>query len=320
MHRELDETIASISRYSKKDGATWRLLATDFVRSKDAIAEWMNSPPESLVYKTQKLARLPHGMDEDRIGLQSFRSWGNEHFECEETRVFIGAFASHASVAPDDAGGGHLAWLFTSLLQNVGNRAVKGGMHHLPLALAAYLRSQGGEIRTRTRVAKIVVDGGRAVGVELVDGEAILISKKGVIASNADPRQLIVDFLGEENVGAELVAKIQRYEWGDGYMTIYLALDGPVTYNAGLDAQRSPYVHATAPSLEYLARVYTECRSGLLPAAPFVLMCNDSVIDPSRAPAGKAVMKMIVHNVPYEICGDATGKIRGRTWDEVKEP
>jgi phytoene dehydrogenase-like protein len=31
-------------------------------------------------------------------------------------------------------------------------------------------------------------------------------------------------------------------------------------------------------------------------------------------------MKMIVHNVPYDIRGDATGKIKGRTWDEVKEP
>jgi phytoene dehydrogenase-like protein len=57
-----------------------------------------------------------------------------------------------------------------------------------------------------------------------------------------------------------------------------------------------------------------------LPAAPFVLMCNDSVIDPSRAPPGKAVMKMIVHNVPYDIRGDATGKIGARNWDEAKEP
>jgi phytoene dehydrogenase-like protein len=48
-------------------------------------------------------------------------------------------------------------------------------------------------------------------------------------------------------------------------------------------------------------------------------MCNDSVIDPTRAPAGKAVMKMIVHNVPYEIRGDATGKIGGRDWKKVKE-
>ena len=108
---------------------------------------------------------------------------------------------------------------------------------------------------------------------------------------------------------------MQRYEWGDAYMIIYLALDAPVTYNAGPDAQRSPYIHATDPSLEYLARIYAECRSGRLPAYPFVLMCNDSVIDPDRAPAGKAVMKMIVHNVPYEISGDATGKISGRTWE-----
>jgi phytoene dehydrogenase-like protein len=31
-------------------------------------------------------------------------------------------------------------------------------------------------------------------------------------------------------------------------------------------------------------------------------------------------MKMVVLNVPYQIRGDATGKIHGRSWDEVKEP
>ena len=320
MHQDVEGTVASISRYSKNDGDTWRKLAAEFVAAKDAIAAGMNSPPESLVQQTEDLAHAPGGMDEYRFGLQSFRSWGNEHFESEHTRLFIGAWACHASVSPDDAGGGQLAWLFASLLQDVGNRAVKGGMHNLPLALAAYFRSQGGEVRTGARVAKILVEHGRAAGVRLVDGEEIRINAKGVVACNADPRQLIVDFLGEENVGAELVAKMQRYEWGDGYMVMYLALDAPVTYNAGPDAQRSPYVHAAPPSLEFLATDYAQCRSGRLPAFPFVLMCNDSVIDPSRAPAGKAVMKMIVHNVPYEIRGDATGKILGRTWEEVKEP
>jgi beta-carotene ketolase (CrtO type) len=79
------------------------------------------------------------------------------------------------------------------------------------------------------------------------------------------PRQLIVDFLGEDTVGGGLVAKMRRYEWGNGYMVIYLALDAPVTYNAGPDAQHSPYVHAMTPSLEYLARVYAECRSACCP-------------------------------------------------------
>ena len=44
-----------------------------------------------------------------------------------------------------------------------------------------------------------------------------------------------------------------------------IALDAPVTYNAGPDAQHSPYVHAMTPSLEYLARVYAECRSACCP-------------------------------------------------------
>ncbi len=319
MHRDVAGTVAGIGRYSTKDGETWRRLSADFLRQKDSIAAWMNSPPPPFLQETEQFARLPGGMDEYRAGLQSYRSWSNEHFESEEARLFIGGWACHVSISPDDAGGGHLAWLFASLIQNLGNKAVKGGMHHLPLALAAYLQSQGGEIRTGARVTKILTAGGRATGVRLTSGESIGIADGGLIASNADPRQLIVDFLGADQVGQELVAKMQRYEWGDGYMTIYLALDAPVTYKAGPAAQASPYVHATTRSLEYLSRVYTECRSGLLPAAPFVLMCNDSVIDPTRAPPGKAVMKMIVHNVPYEIRGDATGKIDGRNWDEVKE-
>jgi len=213
-----------------------------------------------------------------------------------------------------------MAWLFASLIQDLGNRAVKGGMHYLPLALAGYLHSQGDEIRTGARVLKNLVDDDRATGLRLTNGDEIALTPEGVIASNVDPRQLIIDFLGEKNVGRDLVAKMRRYEWGDAYLVIYLALDAPLIYEAGSDAQHGAYVHASAPSLEYLARIYAECRSGQLPAYPFVVMLNDSTVDPSRCPAGKAVMKLLVHNVPYEISGDATGKIRGRIWDEVKDP
>ncbi len=36
----------------------------------------------------------------------------------------------------DDAGGAALAWPFGTVLQDVGNNLVKGGMHHLPQVLA----------------------------------------------------------------------------------------------------------------------------------------------------------------------------------------
>jgi phytoene dehydrogenase-like protein len=50
-----------------------------------------------------------------------------------------------------------------------------------------------------------------------------------------------------------------------------------------------------------------------------VVSWNDSVIDPSRAPEGKHLKKFVVIGVPYEIKGDATGRIQGRTWDGAKE-
>ena len=188
MHREVEDTVASIGRYSKTDGETWRWLAGDFVQAKDDIARWMNSPPAPLSDEIDKMVLRPGGMDEYRAGLQSVRSWGEEHFEREETRLFIGAWACHVGLAPDDVGGGHMAWLFASLIQDLGNRAVKGGMHHLPLALAGYLRSQGGKIRTGARVSKILVQDGRATGVRLTSGEDLGITAEGLIASNVDPR------------------------------------------------------------------------------------------------------------------------------------
>jgi beta-carotene ketolase (CrtO type) len=81
MYRDVEGTVASISRYSKNDGDTWRNLAAEFVKGKDSIAAGMNAPPESLVQQTEKLANAPGGGDEYRFSLQSFRSWGNEHFE-----------------------------------------------------------------------------------------------------------------------------------------------------------------------------------------------------------------------------------------------
>ena len=181
----------------------------------------------------------PAGSDEYRLGLQSTRSWCDEWFEADETKVFLAAFASHPGAAPDDAGGGRLAWLFNTILQDVGNNAVKGGMHNLSLALAAYLQSQSGEIRTNAQVRKIVVKHGKAVGIQLTDGEEIAVSR--VIASSVDPYQLIVHFLGEKIVGPEIVAKLDRYEWGDSALVIYVALDGPVEYNAGLAARHSSF-------------------------------------------------------------------------------
>jgi len=80
------------------------------------------------------------------------------------------------------------------------------------------------------------VEGGRVTGMRLTNSEGIAITSSVVVASNVNSHYLIVTFLGEDLVGPDLIAKMQRDEWGDAYLVIYLALDGPVTCAAGPEA------------------------------------------------------------------------------------
>ena len=315
--RSLEKTVENIGRYSKKDAETWRALVERYRAAKDKIVASLFSAPPAFSAEAAALERSPAGMDEYRFGLQSMRSWCDQTFESEEVKCLFGAFALFMAHAPDDAGGAELAWLFGTVLQDAGNNLVKGGMHHVSLALADHLRSLGGEIRTSAGVEKILVGSGRATAVRLESGEEIPVGR--LVASGVDPGQLALRFLGEGVVGPEIAGKMERYEWGDAAFVIYAALDGPVEYKAGPEAGGACHVHLTPPSLASVARASVECRGGELPATPLVVAWNDSVIDPSRAPEGKHLKKFVVLGVPYEIKGDATGHVRERDWDEAKE-
>jgi phytoene dehydrogenase-like protein len=191
-------------------------------------------------------------------------------------------------------------------------------MNRVTLALAEHLRAHGGEIRTSVRVEKILGDAKRAAIVRLTSGEEIPVGQ--LVVSNVDPGHLVLDLLGAGMVGQEIVGKMEQYEWGDPVFVMFVALDSPINYKAGPAARQSAHVHLTEPSLDFFARVYLQCRGGALPSAPMIVSWNDSAIDPSRAPAGRALMKFVVLSVPYIITGDATGRISARTWDDAREP
>jgi len=318
VHRDIEKTVAEIGRYSAKDAERWHALMQQFLAEKDAITAAMFSPPPSFPAAAAKFASSPDGMEAYRFSMQSVRSWADQTLESEATKTLFGSFATFLGASPDDAGGAALGWLFASVLQNVGNNLVKGGMHRVTLALAEDLRAHGGEIRTNALVEKIVGDANRATAVRLANGDEIPATE--VIVSNSDPGHLIIDLLGAEMVGAEIVDKMNHYEWGDSVFVIFVALESPVNYKAGTPAAQSAHVHLTEPSLDFFARVYLQCRGGALPSAPMIVSWNDSAIDPSRAPAGNALMKFVVLSVPYVITGDATGRVPARTWDEAREP
>jgi phytoene dehydrogenase-like protein len=117
--------------------------------AKDKSVASLFSAPPAFSAEAAAMEQSPAGMDEYRFGLQSMRSWCDQTFESEEVKCLFGAFALFMAHAPDDAGGAELAWLFGTVLLDAGNNLVKGGMHHVSLALADHLRSLGGEPRLR---------------------------------------------------------------------------------------------------------------------------------------------------------------------------
>ena len=318
VHRDIEKTVGDIARYSHKDAETWRVLMKRFLAEKDAIVANMFSPPPPFPAAAANFAASSTGMEAYRFSMQSVRSWANQTLEAEATKTLFGSFATFLGASPDDAGGAELGWLFASVLQNVGNNLVKGGMNRVTLALAEHLRAHGGEIRTNVRVEKILGDTKRASAVRLTSGEEILVGQ--LVVSNVDPGHLVLELLGVGMVGKEIVGKMERYEWGDSIFVMFVALDSSINYKAGPAGRQSAHIHLTEPSLDFFARVYLQCRGGALPSAPMIVSWNDSAIDPGRAPAGKALMKFVVLSVPYVITGDATGRIPARTWDDAREP
>jgi beta-carotene ketolase (CrtO type) len=249
--------------------------------------------------------------------MQTGRSWVEETFESPEMRLFFASGGLHAGLAPDDALGADFSWLFFCAVQDVGVSVVKGGMHQVTLALARVLAAHGGEVRTGAGVETIEVERGRAVGMRLAGGDRIAVD--GPIASNADPRRLGLDLLGEAVVGQAVAGKLERYEWGPSFFGIYAALDRPVPLKAGAEPAAAGYIHASDASLDHLARSFADLRGGLLPTSPMVGIIDEAARDPSRAPEGKGLMKFIVHFVPYRVTGDSAGRIAGTDWDAIKD-
>ncbi len=138
-------------------------------------------------------------------------------------------------------------------------------------------RRHGGEIRPASRSPRSRFADGRATGLRLKDGDRIAID--GPIAVNADPRHLVLDLLGEAAIGAEIGARIRRYEWGPSFFVLYIALDRPLPYKAGPDAMK-----AATSTPRSLGRPFRRTSSPSAPAGPpdrpMVGIVNELAIDP----------------------------------------
>lgn len=104
---------------------------------------------------------------------------------------------------------------------------IRGSSQALSDAYAARVRELGSEVRTGTRVSRILVEDGRARGVETADGRRFTAK---YVVSNADPFQTFHGLVGRDRTPRPVLRKLERMEPSNSMAGVYLGLDAPLEH------------------------------------------------------------------------------------------
>lgn len=107
-----------------------------------------------------------------------------------------------------------------------------GGAFAIPRAFVRALKRAGGELRLQTAVSQIIIENGRAIGVELADGEKLMADN---IVSNADPEITFGKLIGREHLDRKLVRKLDKVSYSTSALSLFFAVDMDLEA-AGLDS------------------------------------------------------------------------------------
>jgi phytoene dehydrogenase-like protein len=281
LYRDLQRTAASLDAVHPGDGERWRGFAAPFVGSFDALRDTMLGGFPPLRAPLRLTAGIgPRGMA-GFVGLlgMAAETLGERLFAGAGSRAWLYGSALHSDVPPSGRGSAIAAAYLTLLGHGAGWPSPEGGAGRLTDALLACLRELGGAVRTGARVTRVAVEGRRVVGVELAGGERI---SAPLVIADTMPGAL-ADLAGDAFPGRYARA-LRRYRYGPATLKLDWALDGPIPWTAP-QAREAGTVHLGGSASELLATT-AAMRAGL-PERPFMLVGQQSLADPTRAPAGK---------------------------------
>jgi phytoene dehydrogenase-like protein len=191
----------------------------------------------------------------------------------------------------------------------------RGGMGAITAAMARECAARKVALRTGAPVARVLVKGARATGVELEDGEVVEAAR---VVANVNPKLLFERLVAPEHLDADFRARIAAYRCGSGTFRMNVALAELPDFTALPGREAAPH-HASgiivAPSLAYMERAYFDARILGWSRAPIVEVLIPSVVDATLAPSGRHVASLFCQHVHPDLPAVAAG----RSWDDARE-
>lgn len=280
LYRDLDRTGESLERLAPGQGEGWLRFAGPFVERFDALRRTMLSGFPPLTGPARLATGIgPRGMlGFARLLLMPAEALAAELFSDQGARAWLYGSAMHGDVPPPGAGSAIAAAYLNFLGHGVGWPSPEGGAGQLTAALVSYLQSLGGTIRTEAEVVKIVSRRGRVTGLRLAGGEGLAAS---IVVADVMPGALAA--LSGSALPDRYAQALRRYRPGSATLKVDWALDGPIPWSA-VEARGAGTVHVGGGADQVLQATSLV---GRLPERPFMLLGQQSIADPTRAPAGK---------------------------------
>jgi phytoene dehydrogenase-like protein len=310
---DLAATQAEVAKFSRRDAERLPAYYARLDRLADQLKQWvLQAPPEiggrfvaegwrDVVAAARLLlqfGRLPREGQRDLIDVftKSAGDWLDSWFESEPLKGVLGWDSVVGNYASPYAPGSAYV-LLHHCFGEVNGKAGRwghaiGGMGAITQAMAAEAVARGVQISVGAPVARVLVEGGGAVGVELGSGELL---RARAVVSSVNPKLLYQRLLQPEQLPAEFVEAIARYKCGSGSFRMNVALSELPDFSAAPASPMQPH-HASGivfeASLPYMDRAWRDAEAHGCSTAPIVEMLIPSVVDDTLAPPGMHVASL----------------------------
>lgn len=224
------------------------------------------------------------------VGLRSCESVARARFRDEPARALFAGCAAHSVVALDQCGTASFGLVLAAAAHAMDWPCARGGSQAITTALVRALESHGGKL----------VLGRRVQGLrELPDARAVVF--------DVNPQQIAR--IAGEALSAGYRDKLRRFQHGPGVFKVDWALSGPIPWR-NAECREATTVHVGGDFATVL-RSEEAIMRGKVEERPFVLVAQQSLIDETRAPAGRHTGWAYCH-VPNGCTVDMTERIEAQ--------
>lgn len=295
MSLDAEATAAELSRFSAADAQAYRRMLTEFDEVRPIFARAQLTPPGLGPSLDQLLSE--HARGKVWLRRQALSAWDviRTEFESREARAFMMWMAFQTMQPLDVPGTGMLAYRIFIGRQRRSWSIPIGGSGRLSEALVAFLEAHGGEVRCGQAVSRLVLEGGRCVGVETESGERHLASR--AVVSTIHATQLVA-MAPEATWPEDFRYAMATYDVGISGFGVYCLTDVAPEFETP-DGAVSAVSAGTVGWPEDVLQLGFDLRHGrFVEDVPWLLVATPTLVDPSRAPAGHHTVKLLSQQ-PY---------------------